>query len=326
MFLLPAFLSQGTEYFRIVPVLPVILVVVAVGLNVLGTGLPPGKKNLFLCSFLAISPALDFYHLAVTYPRACLSGFGHWNDYTKSVERWRAYHILKTVAGEKGPGVYLSNFDPYPFDRSLELASGDFNLEEGWTASLNPPKWTAFLANVNDKPFLSQRFPLAKIIWLDPDLEEGDEGLILVVIPRGGIDLRTFNQWALADRALVSVSMEMLNRPTNGRRGKILQEFSKIYHFFQGDPFLESLFWNQVYLNHSADGDLPSALFDLRQAIRLGYPSAYFYNEAGALLFSEKNQEWAREAFTRACKSEFNKTPAVDNLREMDKQEKNNRP
>jgi hypothetical protein len=324
-FLLPAFVSKDIEMFRIVQVLPVLLLIVTVGLMVLLSSIPSKKRFAVFIFLIIASAALDFYHLTVPYHKACSSQFERWASYAKSAERWRAYQILKKVSAAQGPGYIFSNFDPYPFDKSLFIATCPFNLEGNSNIKESDTKWVAFLTNVNFRPFLSKRFPKAMLTWLSSDLSTADGGLMLAVIPLK-LYPEIFSPWVKANEQLKPASLEMLNRPLNEKRNDILKIISMAYPAFRGDPFLESVYWNLVYLNHSADGQFHDAMLDLNQALTKGYKTSYFYNELGGLLFSKRDYPGARNAFRKAIISKLNQTPAEDNLKYLNQLETRSQP
>src|SRR5258708_426843 len=142
VYLAPGFISKEMEMFRIIPILPILLIIVTIGLNALISNFNSQWKIIFLSTFLFFSTSLDFYHLAVPYHQGCAQEFGRWTSYSKSAERWRAYHLLEKTFKEQGPGYLLSDFDPYPFDRSLVIASNPFNLENQTDGSMEKAKWS----------------------------------------------------------------------------------------------------------------------------------------------------------------------------------------
>ena len=314
LFLLPAFISKEIEMFRIVQVLPIVLMIAALGLRKLASLTPRGLALVWIGIFFGLSIGLDFYHLAGPYHQACATGLDHWGTYSKSAERWRAYQILKKISDKKGPGYIFSDFDPYPFDKSLVVAAEPFNLEKGGVDSMGGASWAAFMANVNYQPFLERRFPEARFDWVASDLSTMDGGLMLVVMPTDP-HRKELNQWAKVDQVLRPVTEEMLNRPFGGSREAILGKLTGVYPAFQGDAFTESLFWNLLYINHSADGRFDEALRDLGQCLQKGYPTAYFFNELGGLLLSRGDEPGSEKAFESAVKAPVNHTPALENLR-----------
>ena len=319
LFLLPAFASKEIEMFRIVQVLPVLFVFVGVGFQALAARVPKDKAIIFAGAFLILSSGLDFYHLAGPYHEACASSYGHWASYSKSVERWRAYQILKKISVEQGPGYIFSNFDPYPFDKSLAVATAPFNLEDGKNDSIGGAKWAALLTNVNNRPFLAKRFPEARFEWLAPDISTMDGGLMLAVLPVGS-HRADFIQWSKANQGLKPVTDEILNRPFGENRETILKDLAALHPIFKGDAFLESVYGNLMYLNHSAERQWSPAKADLIQMSEKGYASAYVFNELGGLLAAEGDRVGAMKAFEKAVHCEVNHTPARENLLQMNRQ------
>ena len=145
---LPQALSRGQEYIRAVPLIPVFLVLVALGfrrlmLHPLERKIPAGFLALAL---LVLSVGLDTYHLFGVYHRWAVtvpnSGFTN-----KSLERKRAYQIFDHAQQGWGPGLILNNLMDDINDQSLSLASWRFNAVENPEAPAPRVPWVGLLCN-----------------------------------------------------------------------------------------------------------------------------------------------------------------------------------
>ncbi len=319
LFLAPAFIAKEIEMFRVAQILPVLLFTTGLGMQTLLTAFPLKVRPLLLGTLLVLSAGSDFYHLAGPYHQACSSNFEHWNQWSKSEERWRANDRLRKDFPTKGPYFFFLEFDPYPFDKSLSVAAYPLSLKVGSPAPLKDAQSCVFMANVNYRPFLETRFPEATFEVLSKDVTSSDEGMMMVVVPVAPYRDNLW-QWAKADEAMKAVDLAILNRPTGRPRTSVLKSLAEVHPALSGDPYLESLFWNLAYLNHAAEGDLAQAQADLEQALQKGYPTAYFYNELGGLFYVKKDYRSARVAFEKAVGSKLNDTPAAANLVELQKQ------
>ncbi len=316
IFCLPAFFTKEISFFRIVTVLPFLILVAAAGLQLTAARVPSRFRTGFLILFLLVSAGVDFYHLAGPYQAACSNPVDHWASYSKSIERYRAYGLLKTIAEKDGKGLFLSQFDPFSFDKTLEVALGPYtySLDEIHDAR---PVWVGFLMNYNLKPWFEKKFPKSRIIPLSDDLQLAEGEMTLVVIPVEELSAPILESWVKADEALAPADWTLINLNIKSSRLEVLSQLGSAYPAFQGDPFLETVFWNWVYLNHSADHDLEKAKGDLNNIITRGCPNAYAYNELGSLLAVEGKRVEAKAAFTKAIGCKVNRTPALENLKAL---------
>ena len=74
----------------------------------------------------------------------------------------------------------------------------------------------------------------------------------------------------------------------------------------QGDPFLESCFWErrgEFYYHYGYQEHYADQVEALRQAIQRGYPAAHLYFKLGSLLLRKGDRMGALEAFRAALKA-----------------------
>jgi hypothetical protein len=311
----------GLEVFRILPVLPPVLLCMAVGLVVFLTGIPGRWRSAALVFLLCGSCILDFYHLAVAFPRTWNRQDGFYSS-IKSRESLLAYRILKPYADRHGPGLLFLDFTPYSvMDPALGLATYPFNALQNPKWAGIRPSWAAVLLNVNYRPFLESRFSGCRWEILGSDLSPLDGELAMVLIPLETAEARGLESWRKIQPAFHRLTVNLAALPTGGIRQKALEEFSASKTLAKGDPFLESVYWENVYMHNSADKKFDRALGALTAILRKGYPAAHIYNELGGILWFFKDKSNARKAFQRAFRLGGEHTWASENLRVMDMKE-----
>ncbi len=320
--LLPGIFSSNLEFFRVFLVLPFVLFLAAEGFQGLAFILNPRQRPWFLGGILAIMGALNAYHLLGPYQR-------HWENpgpswgYYKSPENARAYQILEQAAGAWGPGYLFQNFPCDMSDASLTVASYPFNLAVNPQIRFPHPRWFAVLANDNYRPFLMRRFPCGRWFQLSGDLDRPDGGLGLGLFPLASIPGPTLEAWSKANNAFQEVAYAFLNRPTGTDYSKPLEALDQFHVLMQGDPFLESCYWEKTYYLYFQNGafgdrqkwaDFESAFQALRQALGHGYPAAHLLNEYGSCLMLMRLYPEAEKAFEEAIQANPSFSPASDNL------------
>ncbi len=238
--MLPGMLARDWECFRIIPVLAVLIPITALGWARLSLGFSPGRSALMLFVFLLPSMGLDFHHLQVY--RHLWDSPKFWQGCNKSIERYRAYQILKPKFLSEGPGLIFSDFVPGDCDPTLTLADYDFNPVVNPALPLGKAKWAALLTNVGYKPFLDRRFGPAKTYFLSKDLSIPDGGQMLWMIPLTDSNRPALDRWYLAGQAMQEV---VDHYPQDRRRikaGTSIKRSSphskKIHPLFQKDPLL----------------------------------------------------------------------------------------
>lgn len=316
-FFLPALLTQTLEPFRLLPMLPILLAVTALGWGCLCRGLPKNKIIPATTLLLVFSFGLDFYHLAGPYHRNW-DDPQHWRNSLKSIERYRAYVILKKTASENGPGMIFSDFVPGNCDPTLTLADYSFNAAKNPSLKQDQAQWTAVLANIHYQSFLAQRFPGSQAYPLSKDLRGGDGGLMLWIAPLSTLNRPIVNKWQEASQSLLPFIDQCLSYVHGKPFQPVLDSLAKVYPCFEGDPFLESVYWEKT-----ADSDLKmnlpdhqAAIQSLKEGLKKGYPAAHLYYDLGVFYSMDQNPVKAREAFQQARKAPFDFTSSEQFLRE----------
>jgi hypothetical protein len=319
--LLPGLLTSDCEPFRMVPVIPVLFLITALGWNKL-MRLFHRRKTVFL-SLLLFLPAvgLDGRHLFVAYHHLWDSS-GAWRGYVKSLERYRAYELLKQTALEKGPGLIFTNFVQGLPDQTLAVADYDFNAAQNSGLSFEKARWAAVLTNVNYQPFLSKRFSDGKYAWLSRDDPPADGGLMLWVMPVESSRRQELKVWQMADLALRPFIDENIGFFPGLTYQKSLKALLDVGPTFQNDAFLRSCFWEKAadiyfkdYALAAASNSNRLAIQALENAAREGYPAAHLYEHLGVFYLMERDKKTAGEAFKKALKAPVNHTDSAQYLK-----------
>ncbi len=171
LFLLPGVVSNTVEIMRIVPILPLILVVVAAGIQALLSSIAKPARVWTLGILLMISSGLDLYHILGPYHAWANPGLH--SEGIKSTERFRAYQILQKASWEKGPGMVFGDFGVDVFDQSLLVSTYPFNAVRNPRIAPRQALWAAVLVPEVYLPYFSSHFSGAKVTSLS-------EGLIIM--------------------------------------------------------------------------------------------------------------------------------------------------
>ena len=244
-FLLPGIMTSDLETFRMVPVIPVLLVITAIGLQQLVSSFPGKKATILSLLLLILSAALDTYHLFGVYHHLWDSP-NAWHGYVKSMEQYRAYELLRQKSSQEGPGLVFSDFIQGLPNQNLCVADYDFNAAQNPRLSFENTKWAAVLTNVNYQPFLAKRFPDGRYAWLSKDQNAPDGGLMLWIFPLDSSRLQEMKKWQQASLALKPFLDANIGYSGNGTYGESLKTLEGAAPAFQGDPFLESCFWEKT--------------------------------------------------------------------------------
>ncbi len=315
--MLPGFASHDVEMLRVLIVIPLLFILMAAGFSLLVSCVPSPRRGILAVLLLAFSSLLDIYHLTVPYAKAW-DPRGDYLKSTKSEESLNAFQIMKAKALKDGPGWLFLDYVAVPLDQTLLIASYPFNAVYHPLPGGATPRWMAFLTNVNYEPFLRERFPEAQWFILGSQLMPWDGELMLGVLPVTPRTQTTADQWLKAQTAFHQLTRDILLQGEGRSREEIVEKFLREYPRIQGDPFLESVFWEAAYFNHSADKNFLASMADLRRVLRDGYPAAHIFNELGGLMWFKKDEASARRAFSKAVQLGGAHTPAMDNLRAME--------
>lgn len=300
LFVLPGVVTSAYEINHDLLLLPLLVVICALGLGSLLKVLPEGRRWVAVCLFFLVSAGLNFFHLYQANPSR--SGL------TTNCER--AYETLNFYQKTQGPGLIFQDLSPDTQDQTMTLATYAFN------AALNPKwnpsnaRWAAVIVNANYRYFLSRRFPDSRWFDLGPDSFWNQGDLALVVLPVDVANQETLRNWMAYDLLMHRITTRLFFDTTGRQTPLVIRQLMDSESQTHGDPFLESLFCEKV-------------IFDLRQmvepgrltpwlhkAIEKGYPAPHLLTAEGLVLLSVGKGKEARKNFRQAVQCPFDTSSA----------------
>jgi 4-amino-4-deoxy-L-arabinose transferase-like glycosyltransferase len=284
-FLLPGLLSQTFEMYRIVTLVPLVILITATGFQVLFNQFP--KYGKVFIAFFLISVSLDTYHLFGVYRQVWAVPGIQWRPF-KSLERWRAFEILEQQNRENGPGLIFADFIIRNFDRTLDLATYAYNCDRNASLSQVKPGWVAVIFPDHLQPFLKHRFANGKWYELSGGLPVSDENSCLGIIPWSEENREVFIQWGIVNRGFREVSRQMLYSKNQMTYEEYENAVISIRPELGGDPFLESCFDQKVLGAFDTQAEPQKALYFAWRGLKYGYPSAFFIEKLSELKKLEK--------------------------------------
>lgn len=312
VFLVPGLLSADhVEMFRIIPVMPLLLVIAAVGIQSFIFRVGARQGSLVLVLLLGPSLVLDIHHL--WKPR--LTGqFLHWN--LKSVpedDSARAYQIFKAEADMQGPGLIFTEFMLLARDHTLRVTTYPFNAADNRRFDPLQSRWAGVIVGTDYGPYLARRFPGSK--WSGITLEKADDGGLAVgIIPLTDRNREVVHRWLEAHEYFHRLGVQAENM-MNDRAvyRSALARLPEGYLLVEGDPFLESCYGEWLAQYHYGD-NLKENVHALRRAVEKGYPSANLYYKLGSFLYIDREIDEAKRAYRAALGAGSNHTAAKEAL------------
>ncbi len=302
LFLLPGWISLNVEGFRIVQLMPLVLLVTAWGLASFLKLLAPSQRIWVTVLFLVFTALFDFARLTMPYQEIA----GHPQRFlqtSKSLARYRAYGMLEKLEQAEGPGIVLGEWD-IPADRTLEATTYFFNTAFNASLDFSRSRWLALLTDRHYYPFLEKRFPQAQFTDLDGDFSK-DGNRMLVVLQDSPENQGTFQRWARADPAFRDLNWGIDHVHDRDCLARVDQDIHKDYPLVQGDPFLQSAYWEKAaFFYYYYSGHYPEHLRALQLAVERGYPAAHLHAELAELYQLGGQSVLAREASQKARQSE----------------------
>ena len=321
LFMIPGTITQAFEMFRNSLVIPILIVVCALGTQTLLISLPFQKRLATLAVLILSFASLNIIHLEKTFePKGDQAGPSH---FTEGQTLRQAYEILREVEGREGQGLILQDLLPNFENQTLGIATYSFNPANN--PKLNPSlaRWVAVIENTNYKSFLAKRFPLGQGYEIGPDPFWNDGGLMLWVIPIGDSNRPDFLHWLELDQQLHNITRETYFDNSRKHQPEIFNHLLSLENHLQGDPFLESVFFEHVFYYRRVDAPESELLTWVQKALENGYPLPHLLVREGVYLQKTGHPQAAREAFKKALQAPFNSPSAKENLRILDLLEKN---
>jgi len=309
----PALISIYVETFRILPVLPFLILAAAWGWGTLLTAVPLEKRLVLSLLFLLLSVGLDGRRVLSLHGNE--PGLAGTSATGASLFNLMVYKTLKEQSNRLGPGLILTEFtqdlDEVPF-----VSTYDFNAAENPRRAGTAAKWAGFLTNVHYRPFLSARFPGVQWVRLEPEAPQEDE-VCLAIIPVSGENQLTLENWVLAHHRFRRLNGLFNNAGGSRSYGLAEKALDEELPMLKNDPFLQSCYWelrSEFYYRFNFKGHYDDMVFDLRQAVERGYPSAHLYYKLGSLLMRRSRFGEARQSLQKALAQEPDFQPARDAL------------
>ena len=313
LWMAPGFLSMNMELFRIVQIMPMVLWAAALGLQNLLEAFPPlGRVYALLPVLLAVG-LMDFRQLRSPY-KDNGSNPGPFRAESKSIERYRAYALLKETYDRQGPGFIFPDFAPDDsFDFSLRFAASSFNaVDEPQLAA--QAQWAAVVTNLDYQPFLAPLFPGAR--WYNLDFDRPQEGqAALALLPLTPANRATIGKWAEGSACFRDIERAVVDAQENQPPDKTLAEALRDNRLLK-DRLLVSCFWERMgdffynYMGHPYEKNL----FALQLSV-MGYPAAHLYYKMGVLFFRGGRLKEAREALEKARHAPLDLSPVDEALK-----------
>ena len=316
----PILLANNTNWFHVAGLMPFFLLVASLGLHVLYLGRQGPWIRTSLLALALASMGFDKINLEKTREYVNLNH--------PSRELGQTYRILDQIERERGPGLIFSDLWLKPWPPFLGFATTPFNILQWKNGIMEKSSWAAIITNVNNQPFLKRRFPDGKAYWISKDRPPADGGVMLWIMPSTPDRLPVFDRWQRASQSLRPFldQYAMVGPNENHHYDIMLEALSRAYPSFQGDPFLESTFWEvtadinlrKILWTTSDSGKIPldgnavpaireNSLFPclqaLQYALKRGYPSANLYHQLGTLEFMGGNRKESSRVFQKATQA-----------------------
>jgi hypothetical protein len=165
-------------------------------------------------------------------------------------------------------------------------------------------KWLAVLTDAHYRPFLQKRFPQGQYWSLDSDLSN-DGTRMLAVLTVDDSNRPVLRRWAQADKAFRGLNWATDHLYDKGLLETVAVRIREDTPLIQGDPFLESVYWEKVgefYYYHG--GHFPEHLRAMELSVEKGYPAAHLYSKLAGLWKIAGDENKARAALEKAKRSE----------------------
>jgi hypothetical protein len=310
LFLSPGFLSWSLETYRVLAVLPLLLLAVALGLKTLLEHFSPNYVVLIAILVLSSSFALDFYRLTLPYSHPDDQP-GLFETTGRSYEKYYVGRILEGCQKLYGPGLIYSDFVPSTTDESLAFMTYPYNC--AWNPDLvgEKPRWAALFINSHYQPFLAKRFPEAR--WqVIPTADPKDYGShVLGIVPITFETLRVFRSWQSTYDFCMGINLQLLDKANGKSSEDILEEMIEFYNRVPDDLFLQSIYFEKFmdfyerqrffYKGETSCNYYSYSKF-LDSSLKKGYPDTVVYAFTGRLLMQEGQFKKARMVFKKALK------------------------
>lgn len=312
LFLLPGFLAADhVEMFRIIPVMPVLLMMVVFGIWRLLLTLSFDKRLFLLFPLIGSSFLIDFYH----FLRPRLAGSNPGVEFKKNMEdeSFQAFQLLRNMGDHHGPGLIFTEFLLLSRGHNLRVAVYPFNAADNPAINPDQATWASVIVNVHYGYFLAKRFPKSQWRRITVGSQE-DGGLAVGIIPLEKKDREAMLCWLRAQDYVHQLGVQSENMMNNQPfYQSIVQKLADGYPLMEGDPFLESIYGEWIAQYRYTHG-LERNISALQRAVEKGYPAANLYYKLGNFLFLNRQIPEAQKAYLMAAGCNPNYTNATEVL------------
>jgi hypothetical protein len=316
LFLLPGILSADhVEMFRIIQVMPVLLLLVAIGIIRLLDDLPRRRRLTAFVLILVFSLPLDLYHLLKTSS----ASFNPLNPvFEVKDENYWAYQKFQAQFEKSGPGLIYTDFILLDHDHTLNVMSYHFNALVNPKYRFEEARWAGVVTNVHYVPFLARRFPGSQWYPITPYAVE-DGGSAAGIIPVMPGNLEVLLKWSIAHRYFHRLNIQAENIMNNRAQYIVaVQKLPEGYPLVSGDPFLESCFGEWMGQYHFGP-DFGPNIQAIRRALLKGYSTANLYYKLGNFYLLNRQRTEAKKAYLMAARSHPNYTNVKDAIAYLEK-------
>ncbi|HVM32444.1 MAG TPA: hypothetical protein VMU88_04870 [bacterium] len=307
LFLAPGLLSMGREMYRVVQVLPLLLLISALGLYEL-LARAPMRWRWFLLALFMVSGALwDGARIFRGLPRPPAVGLA---------QDWQAFQVLQDMTRHFGPGLILCDF-PADSDESLFTVSYPLNAAENPRLDPARARWAALVLDRDYFKTVSPLFPGSSWVWLEPS-GPGEKNWVMGLIPLTAANRGRVEKWTRAHHFFWRAAEAIHNingAPSYREAAAFLQAGQK---GVAGDRFLSACYWERLgefYYHYGYQQHYQDHLNALRQALRQGIPAPHLYLQYGSLLLRKGDRLGAAAAFQAALRLDPQYAPAQAGLR-----------
>jgi len=310
-------LTLSFDAFRMVCVIPLVLIVATLGLLWILEGWDPIKSRRVFMMMLLLASVYDGSYLWGTYHQEWAEPATQRCRENKSVEYWRAYDLLSAMALTKGPGILLTDLEIFPFDQSLNLMGHSFDWLRNPDIERSIPQWIALFTNPHSIPLLQRKYPQVKPVWLSEGLDRPYGGSSLVILNTVDLKPLDLDRWIKADQGFREITLKMIYQIDKGRGEDVLFDINRCRSLVEGDVFLENVFWMKSVFNQVMVGDAEEALRSARSGLKAGGPNAFFYDQMGQIYWKRSNHKQALDAFQKAMNCSVDLTPAREHFQAL---------
>ena len=263
--LAPGLLSIRMDLFRILQILPVILLVSGIGFQAFISSFPKKIQAGLILFLFSFSFGLDMNHLLISKS----------NRMAESPQSSSAYKILGQIRDQMGPGAVLLDLRPDFWDRSLQLATYPFNAASNPRLSWPDVKWIGILESSDYQPYLKVRYPEAAWYDLGPHPQWNRTRLVLGIIPVNPQNRPVLRHWFDADLIFQKIALSAFDSEPFISLDQIVGRLQEAEPGLGGDPFLVSCYCEKLFLSMPSEEQKSSSGM-IRKSLKGAYPLPFF--------------------------------------------------